>query len=626
MDRPSPVQVGARIAVLNDDNIWSEGLVKAEDIVDDDLAVTILYDNGEEKQEFLERDNYKYQLLLRPEGPNLSPPWDKRLLKKWQEDGALFTSLGMQGPKGPQVMITRVGESRENDVYDGKAQQGLVYLDNGTQVVELPFSGIYRVLAAGARGYWGQASKVEATFKWMRGEKIRIIVGQKYGGATWMFKDVEDEKPLLVAAGGGMRGNGKNPSTVMDFSGVGGSGKHPYGSGAGWREPGEGDHSGQPPGKGGEGGGCGGFGGGGDACGGGFNGGYDQGGGWSFIDEDVAIDADEDLYGAGFNMREGFVKIVLKKSEWRARINPLVDQEKRIPDEVPAPQPPPIEYMTWAGPELWDGTVNMADIQRETRPQEEKETKFDVTDDIIKKLGSLHTSLCDRYHIPDDEFRIDEDVGKRWARKLVNHSTAEFTLDVCEDVWGEIGNPDGSMPKEDFVEFMESSLMQHMKQMSSAQTALRITNMIQCLQADEDFEPELEELWPDVADAAADHVRHKAASKTPVTAAAKGDDEDEYDDVEDDGEDAEEAPEAAEEDYEDDAYEDEAGAQEGAEDDYEDEQEFPDDGAEDAYEDAEDAGDEGDYDDQAYEEAGAEDGGEDEYEDDDGEGEEYDEG
>lgn len=605
--------MGARIAVLNDDNIWAEGLVKAEDIVDDDLAVTILYDNGEEKQEFLERDNFKYQLLLRPEGPNLSPPWDKRLLKKWQDDGALFTSLGMQGPKGPQVMITRVGESRENDVYDGKAQQGLVYLDGGVQVLELPFSGIYRVLAAGARGYWGQASKVEATFKWMRGEKIRIIVGQKYGGATWIFKDIEDEKPLLVAAGGGMRGNGKNPSTVMDFSGIGGSGKHPYGSGAGWREPGEGPHSGQAPNKGAEGGGCGGFGGGGDACGGGFNGGYDQGGGWSFIDEDVAIDADEDLYGAGFNMREGFVKIVLKKSEWRARINPLVDQEKRIPDEVPAPQPPPIEYMTWAGPELWDGTVNMADIKTEKRPQEGAESKFDVTDEIIKKLGSLHTALCDKWHIQDDEFRIGEDVGMRWARKLINHTTPAFTLEVCEDTWTEIGN--NEMPKEDFVEFIDSALIQHMKQMSSAQTALRITNMIQSLQSGEEFEPELEDLWPDVQESKANAARHTQASKTPVAAAQDGDEEDEYDDVEDDEEPA--AEEAAEDEYEDDAYDDDGGEPEAAgEDEYVDEQEFPD-GAEEAYEDAEDQEDEGDYD----EEENYEDAGED-YEDED----EYDEG
>lgn len=644
-DHPSSVQVGARIAVLNEHNIWSEGLIKGEEEVEGDMAVTILYDGPEgtkpeereERLEFLERDNYKYVLLLRPQGPNLCPPWDKRLLKSWQEDGALFTSLGMQGPKGPQVMITRVGESPSNDVYENKAQQGLVFLEKGVQILELPFSGIYRVLAAGARGYWGQASKVEATFKWMRGEKIHIIVGQKYGGATWIFKENSDERPLLVAAGGGMRGNGKPPSSVMDYSGKGGEGKHPYGSGSGWQEDGVGAYSGFSPRNGAEGNGCGGFGGGGDACGGGFNGGYDQGGGWSFIDEDIAIDADEDLYGAGFNMREGFVKIILKKSEWRARINPLVDQEKRIPDLIEAAQPPPIEYMSWQGPELWDGTVNTSNMEVIKRPKDEGEQKFEVTDEIIKKLGQLHTRLCDAYHIDDDEFRISEETGLRWCRKLINHTNVDFDNEQAMELWESDGGGSNEMPKEDFCEFIETALIDHMKQMSAGAVASRIEEMIEAVVENEgNFEAEMEAMWPDVQAGAADAARHHAASKTPAKtpAAPANDDEEDYEDVEGEGDEYGDEDGAPEEDaYEEEAYEDDGGdGYEEAGDDYEDDaeyaemmgedgpaQELPADGAEayeDEYEDAgedggedpgddddyEDAGDQGDYEEDEYEE------------------------
>lgn len=586
---PSPFQIGARIAVLSEDNIWAEGeIINERTAEDDELAVTILYDGPDDKnpsegaearEEFLERDNTKYKVLLKPEGPNLAPAWDKRLLKSWKwdpetkEGGALFTSLGMQGPKGPQVMISRIGPETANDVYEGKPQQGLVKLESGVQILEIPFSGIYRVQAAGARGYWGQASIVEGTFQWNGGDKIKIIVGQKYGGATWIYVNEDDEKPLLVAAGGGMRGNGKAPGSLMDYSGSGGEGKHPYGCGAGWNEPGVGEWSGQPPKQGAEGGGSGGFGGGGDACGAGFNGGYDQQGGWSFLDEDRAIDADSDWMTQKYNMRNGYVKIYIKEANYRARHNPLVDVEKKIPEAVERPEPPPIEYMTWKGPKLWDGQVDKAAIQVRERPEEKAE--FEVDDECTRKLSKLHSSLCDSYPVPDDEFRIAQTTGIRWLRKLINFDDEMvLSLDDAEGEWEDLtAGAVQDMPKNEFVEFGEVCLRNFMQGMDAGQVSERISSMIDALQNEEEFENEIEETWPD--------NKYTVLRRDESADAAQDDDA---------GDDA-----VVENDYEDDAYEDGGGGggaedeDGGDEDEYENDdadedggnQEFPQDAADD---------------------------------------------
>lgn len=134
----------------------------------------------------------------------------------WITLPVVFTTLGAQGPTGPT----------NTSGYLGTSLEGKVQLKNGIQMWTVPNTGRYVIDAFGASGgngtcdscaKWrlgGLGAKISGSFTLRRGQKLKILVGQKGainpdfqpiagdgGGGT--FVTLMDNSPLIVAGGGG---------------------------------------------------------------------------------------------------------------------------------------------------------------------------------------------------------------------------------------------------------------------------------------------------------------------------------------------------------------------------------------------------------------------------------------
>ncbi|XP_035692660.1 keratin, type I cytoskeletal 9-like [Branchiostoma floridae] len=148
-------------------------------------------------------------------------------VKTTQDSGfrtARFTTLGTTGRLGPTSLGTH---------YRGQDHEGLVQLKDGIQYFTVPYTGQYRVEAAGSAAGWGvndpksargRGAVVRGTFQLQKGEVLKILVGQEggenkhsggVGGGGGTFVTKTDNTPLIVAggAGGGQNMRKKNSNS-----------------------------------------------------------------------------------------------------------------------------------------------------------------------------------------------------------------------------------------------------------------------------------------------------------------------------------------------------------------------------------------------------------------------------
>jgi PKD repeat protein len=143
-----------------------------------------------------------------------------------QLDTYTFTNAGSTGREGPT-------QAQLNSEYNNTTLDGQVTSVNGIQEWEVPFSGVYRIVASGAEGgnatngpAPGLGATIEGEFILMQGEVLRILVGQKGedrttsaggGGGTFvtMYPHNTNSSILVIAGGGG--------ASSADFAGMDGS-------------------------------------------------------------------------------------------------------------------------------------------------------------------------------------------------------------------------------------------------------------------------------------------------------------------------------------------------------------------------------------------------------------------
>ena len=128
----------------------------------------------------------------------------------------VFTTLGAEGPLGPNNTSGYVGTSLE----------GKVQLNNGIQEWTVPYTGMYFIEVFGASGangtcancsgwkHGGLGARIAGLFELRLGQKLKILVGQQGqvnfyfpehpgGGGGGTFVTLMDNSPLLIAEGGG---------------------------------------------------------------------------------------------------------------------------------------------------------------------------------------------------------------------------------------------------------------------------------------------------------------------------------------------------------------------------------------------------------------------------------------
>ncbi|XP_068699011.1 uncharacterized protein [Montipora foliosa] len=126
---------------------------------------------------------------------------------------AVFTNLGATG---------RLGPSSLGSYYSGQDHDGLVTLVSGIQHWVVPYTGDYKIEAVGAAGgydqytnsrqYRGRGAKMLGIFRFVKGETIKILIGQEGGinrlansagggGGTFVVRG--SNTPLIIAGGGG---------------------------------------------------------------------------------------------------------------------------------------------------------------------------------------------------------------------------------------------------------------------------------------------------------------------------------------------------------------------------------------------------------------------------------------
>ncbi|XP_078614342.1 E3 ubiquitin-protein ligase TRIM56-like [Branchiostoma floridae x Branchiostoma japonicum] len=138
---------------------------------------------------------------------------------------AIFTTLGTTGRLGPTSLGTH---------YRGQDHEGLVQLKDGIQYFTVPYTGKYRIEAAGSAAGWGvedaksargRGAVIRGTFRLQRGEVLKILVGQEgaknrschgVGGGGGTFVTKPDNTPLVVAGGAG--GGDDGPRTWPNTS------------------------------------------------------------------------------------------------------------------------------------------------------------------------------------------------------------------------------------------------------------------------------------------------------------------------------------------------------------------------------------------------------------------------
>ena len=142
--------------------------------------------------------------------PNLAP---------WQ-----FTNASAAGRFGPS-------QGNTDSAYAGTTLQGQVLASGGIQAWQVPSTGTYTIVAAGAKGgdgggdgshpatEPGKGALVSGEFELEAGDTLHIVVGQMGalslqngwqgggcsggGGASFVYFDAQDDHPLIVGAGGG---------------------------------------------------------------------------------------------------------------------------------------------------------------------------------------------------------------------------------------------------------------------------------------------------------------------------------------------------------------------------------------------------------------------------------------
>ncbi|XP_068699010.1 uncharacterized protein [Montipora foliosa] len=126
---------------------------------------------------------------------------------------AVFTNLGATG---------RLGPSSLGSYYSGQDHDGQVTLVSGIQHWVVPYTGDYKIEAVGASGgygqyhdsrhYRGRGAKILGIFRLLKGEIIKILVGQdgvinrvsnSAGGGGGTFVVRGSNTPLIIAGGGG---------------------------------------------------------------------------------------------------------------------------------------------------------------------------------------------------------------------------------------------------------------------------------------------------------------------------------------------------------------------------------------------------------------------------------------
>ncbi len=125
-----------------------------------------------------------------------------------------FTNAGTTGRHGPTLSVVRSAYSSfswaQNNSYLSMTN------DNGIQLWTVPISGNYTIRAKGAAGLdtrGGKGRDIQLTTTLIKGEVIRILVGQQGtvagnfssgGGGTFVVRGIT---PIIVAGGGGGRGD-----------------------------------------------------------------------------------------------------------------------------------------------------------------------------------------------------------------------------------------------------------------------------------------------------------------------------------------------------------------------------------------------------------------------------------
>ncbi|XP_068735671.1 uncharacterized protein [Montipora capricornis] len=137
-------------------------------------------------------------------------PFDGRRCSAFE---AVFTNLGATG---------RLGPSSLGGYYSGQDHDGQVTLVSGIQHWVVPYTADYKIEAVGAAGgfgkystsrqYRGRGARMIGIFSLVKGEKIKILVGQEGGinrvgqsagggGGTFVVRG--SNTPLIIAGGGG---------------------------------------------------------------------------------------------------------------------------------------------------------------------------------------------------------------------------------------------------------------------------------------------------------------------------------------------------------------------------------------------------------------------------------------
>ena len=141
---------------------------------------------------------------------------------------AVFTNLGASGRLGPNSL---------GSYYSGQHHDGQVTLVSGIQQWTVPQTGDYRIEAIGAAGghdasssrgqYQGRGARMKGTFRLLKGEIIKILVGQEGGintrssssgggGGTFVVRG--SNTPLIIAGGGGGLETAKSRHSGCDAS------------------------------------------------------------------------------------------------------------------------------------------------------------------------------------------------------------------------------------------------------------------------------------------------------------------------------------------------------------------------------------------------------------------------
>jgi hypothetical protein len=156
---------------------------------------------------------------------------------------ATFTNGGQTGPFGPTVVQARDGLTGP-EVNNWKNNASFFFTSDGIQIWTVPSTGNYRIEVWGARGgdvngtRQGLGARMRGDFSLTQGQTIRIIVGQAGGdtvasgggGGTYVFGNVTDTLPLIVAGGGGGYGDSSGVNGIGGQTGTSGT----AGTGAGF--------------------------------------------------------------------------------------------------------------------------------------------------------------------------------------------------------------------------------------------------------------------------------------------------------------------------------------------------------------------------------------------------------